>query len=58
MYDNFDAFFIVKFLNTFNNSTIYPPVHVLEAGRVLLNYYGVNGQNNVYEEIKMLDMNS
>ncbi|MDR1097105.1 MAG: hypothetical protein LBL57_03130 [Tannerella sp.] len=57
MYDSFDAFFIVKFLNTFNNSAVYPPVDVLEAGRTLLDCYGVDGEhNNVYEEIMLLDV--
>ena len=57
MYDNFDAFFIVKFLNTFNNSIIYPPVDVLEAGRTLLDYYGAGLQNDIYKEIMRLDIN-
>ena len=39
MYDNYDAFFIVKFLNTFNNSSDYPPINVLAAAKILLNYY-------------------
>ena len=39
MYDNYDAFFIVKFLNSFNNSSDYPPVNVVEAGNIILNYY-------------------
>ena len=39
MYDNFDAFFIVKFLNSFNNSSDYPPVDVMEAGNIILKYY-------------------
>jgi hypothetical protein len=56
MYDHFDAFFIVKFLNTFNNSLLYPLTDVLEAGRILLNDYGVTGTNDVYEEIKLLDI--
>ena len=42
MYDNYDAFFIVKFLNTFNNSIDYPPINVLEAARILLDYYSRN----------------
>jgi hypothetical protein len=56
MYANFDAFFIVKFLNTFNNSITYPPTDVMEAGRILLEHYGVNGQNDIYEEIRLLDI--
>jgi hypothetical protein len=56
MYDRFDAFFIVKFLNTFNNSAIYPPVDVLEAGRTLLDCYGIDGYDDVYEAIMRLDL--
>ena len=56
MYYNFDAFFIVKFLNTFNNSTVYPPIDVLEAARSVLDYYGVNGSDDLYEAIRLLDV--
>jgi hypothetical protein len=57
MYDKFDAFFIVKFLNTFNNSRAYPPVDVMEAGRSLLRYYGIDEAEDLYETITMLDLN-
>ena len=56
MYDNFDAFFIVKFLNTFNDSNDYPPVDVMEAGKTLLRYYRVNEINNIYEQIFTQDL--
>ena len=62
MYDNFDAFFIVKFLNTYNNSEDYPPVDVLEAGKILLQYYEyyeaeiTDEINDLYEQITMLDI--
>jgi hypothetical protein len=56
MYDHFDAFFIVKFLNTFNDSVLYPPTDVLEAGRILLNDYGVTGAKDLYEAIRLLDI--
>lgn len=56
MYDNFDAFFIVKFLNTFNDSDVYPPVDVLVAGDRLLHHYGVDAPDYVYEEIMALDI--
>ncbi|MDR0794682.1 MAG: hypothetical protein LBE79_01300 [Tannerella sp.] len=35
MYDRFDAFFIVKFLNTFDKNSAVPPINVLEAARIL-----------------------
>ena len=56
MYDNFDAFFIVKFLNTFNNSSDYPTVDVIVAGEKLLHYYSVNEINNIYEQIYTKDL--
>lgn len=56
MYDRFDAFFIVKFLNTFNHSPEFPPVDVLEAGRILLDHYGVTPSADLYEEILSLDI--
>ena len=55
MYDNFDAFFIVKFLNTFNNGSDYAPIDVLEAGNTLLRYYGINETNDLYKQITKLD---
>jgi hypothetical protein len=56
MIDNFDAFFIVKFLNTFKNSLIYPPIDVLEAGKTILNYFGIYEIDNLYEQIRQLDV--
>ena len=55
MYDNFDAFFIVKFLNTFNNSGDYPPIDVLEAAKILLRYHKVPEIYDIYEQIFLLD---
>ena len=55
MFDNYDAFFIVKFLNTFNNSSYYPPVDVLKASEKLLRYYSVDKINDIYEQIFILD---
>ena len=36
MYDKFDAFFIVKFLNSFDSTSNFPPVDVLEAARMMI----------------------
>jgi hypothetical protein len=58
MYDRFDAFFIVKFLNTFNHSHTYPPVDVREAGKTLLKYYGLGDADDLYEAVTLLDVNS
>lgn len=56
MFDNFDAFFIVKFLNTFNQSEVYPPIDVLAAGKIILQYYGIPDINDIYEQIFLLDI--
>lgn len=55
MYDKFDSFFIVKFLNTFRHGSAYPPVDVADAGRTLLKYYGVGETDDVCEAIARLD---
>ena len=55
MLDHFDAFFIVKFLNTFNQSDIYPPIDVFEAGKIILNHYGITEINDLYNQITCLD---
>ena len=54
---HFDAFFIVKFLNSFNRSEVYPLIDVSEAGRTILRYYGIRETGDVYEQIAYLDMN-
>jgi hypothetical protein len=57
MYDNFDAFFIVRFLNMFNGSGAFPPVDVREAGRRLLRYYGVTEEvRDLYGRMMLLDV--
>jgi hypothetical protein len=61
MYDSFDAFFIVKFLNTFGENSHYPPVDVLEASKMLLNHYGEIydksvGREELYNIIVSLDV--
>lgn len=56
MYDNFDAFFIVKFLNTFNDSYVYPPIDVTDACHILLDYYGIHEPVDIYEEMVSLDV--
>jgi len=42
MYNHFDAFFIVKFLNSFNDSAAYPPVSINAAATELFHYYGIS----------------
>ena len=57
MLDHFDSFFIVKFLNTFNRSEVYPPIDVCEAGKWILHQYGVPKIFNLYEQIMLQDIN-
>jgi hypothetical protein len=56
MYDKFDAFFIVKFLNTFNNGAAYPPVDIADAAQALLTHYGVAETDSLYDAITTLDL--
>lgn len=57
MYNHFDAFFVVKFLNSFNRSADYPPMDVTEAGKAILNYYGIREISDLYEQIGSVDIN-
>jgi glycosyltransferase involved in cell wall biosynthesis len=57
MQDHFDAFFIVKFLNTFNTSAVYPPVDIIDATRIILSHYGVPASDNkLYDQLNALDI--
>jgi len=60
LYSKFDAFFIIKFLNSFNNSKDFPPIDLFEAIKKLLDYYKISTDNftieNIYEIIYDLDM--
>lgn len=56
MYDKFDAFFIVKFLNSFTEKGVYPSIDIQNASKTLLSVYGIGFSENIYEEILSLDM--
>ena len=58
MFDHFDSFFIVKFLNSFNQSEVYPPMDILEAASIILRYYGVYDIYDLYEQIMIQDINT
>jgi len=58
MLNHFDSFFIVKFLNSFNHSEVYPPIDVWEAGKTILHYYGINEIYDLYEQILLQDINT
>jgi len=55
MYDKFDAFFIVKFLNSANHKKAFPAVDVIEAGKAILQYYGKTTEQDLYDQIFLLD---
>lgn len=55
MYDKFDAFFIVKFLNSPAHKTAFPPMNVQEAASTLLTYYNIIPEQYIYEQILLLD---
>jgi len=56
MYDNYDAFFIVKFLNSFNKSAAYPPVDVTEAVKSLLQDCQIPISGDLYEWLMVWDV--
>ena len=62
MYDKFDAFFIVKFLNTFDINSTYPPIDVFDAGEIILNYYNSGSPEDIvtpesmYEAVASMDI--
>ena len=56
MYDNYDAFFIVKFLNSFNESATYPPIDVTEAAKSLLQAYRIPATSDPYKQTMELDI--
>jgi hypothetical protein len=62
MHDRFDAFFIVKFLNSFDSQSAFPPIDVLEAARILISMYGITNSdaqhelNTLYGQILSLDV--
>ncbi len=58
---NFDAFWIIKFLNSFNNSSSFPELDVLEAANLLLKdhattYINTTDVESVYTQIFELDL--
>lgn len=60
LHSKFDAFFIIKFLNSFKENSNYPPMDVIEAAICLLSHYKVdvvvgNNANDIYKIIFELD---
>ena len=56
LFSKFDAFFIVKFLNSFDAKSNYPPMDVFEAATLLLKYYEVEETDDIYDAMLKLDL--
>jgi len=57
MLNIYDAFFIVKFLNSFKQKSDFPPIDVMEVAKQILDYFYVDYQGkDIYEEIVKLDL--
>ncbi|MCL2598010.1 MAG: glycosyltransferase family 2 protein [Paludibacter sp.] len=60
LYSKFDAFFVIKFLNSFNNSEVFPLIELFEAIKKLFDYYKIYTDNfsaeNIYKIIYDLDI--
>ena len=55
LFSKFDAFFIVKFLNSFDAESDYPPMDVLEAAALLLKHYKIIEIDDIYSTMLKLD---
>lgn len=55
MFTKFDVFFMIRFLNSFSESTIYPPDEIESAVAKLLDFYGDNDVENIYYKVFFLD---
>ena len=60
MFSNFNAFFIIKFLNSLSNHNLLMPEDVLLCSQKLLKYYNFSPENNdikgIYQNIINLDV--
>lgn len=52
LYSKFDAFFVIKFLNSFQQSEVYPPTRIAEATKLLLDYYSTKAGKGLSFDIK------
>ena len=55
MFTKFDVFFMIRFLNSFSESTIYPPEEIEVAVAKLLEFYGDNIVDDLYHKVLYLD---
>ena len=58
LFSKFDAFFVIKFLNSFDNDSDYSPIDVMEAAKLLMTYNGVEKIDDIYNFIFELDITS
>lgn len=57
MFSIFDAFFVVKFLNSFDAESKFPPQEINKSARELFQALKLKiDENNIYETIKKLDL--
>lgn len=56
MFAKFDVFFVIRFLNGFDEQSDFAPVEVEIVVSELLDYYGVTSVKNLYEDILELDV--
>ena len=55
MFAKFDVFFMIRFLNSFSESKIYPPEEIEAAVAKLLEYYGDKDVENLYSKVLSID---
>ena len=55
MFTKFDVFFMIRFLNGFTESSMYPPEDIEIAAMKLLDNYGYNRGNDLYRNVLSLD---
>lgn len=56
MHAKFDVFFMIRFLNSIDESSAFPPEEVECVVRELLEYYWVGQTNDLYEDLYRLDL--
>lgn len=56
MFAKFDVFFMIRFLNGFDEQSDFAPVEVEVVVSEILDYYGITSVKNLYEDILELDV--
>ena len=55
MYDRFDGFFVIKFLNSFDAASAFPAMDVNEAAKSFLSHHGIRNDDSLYVQFLTLD---